>query len=110
MSLVAEIEADDGVGDPGRAPPGYKHVGAAQLRQVIGTGLPLAGVVGFTAVNTVAKVVNSDLISVYIGVGGLRVVRLPVGGVGGLQSKPPDSNQGEAGKRDHHSRIAPAQH
>ena len=78
MALVAEIETDNRMRDPRRAPPGDKQVGAAELCKIVRTSLPLAGVVTFGTVGAGAEVVDDYLIAIDVGVGGLRIVGLPV--------------------------------
>ena len=98
MALAAEIEADDGMRDQGRPPPGNEDVGAGQVGQIEGAGLPLAGVVFLGDVATVAKVMNRNVVAVDVGVGGFGVVGLPVAVVGRLQREPPQGDNRETGE------------
>src|SRR6476646_6904543 len=55
---VSELEANDGMRDPGRAPVVNREVDASDLRDAYGTRLPMRVVVGFGAVVAVAYVVK----------------------------------------------------
>jgi hypothetical protein len=104
MALVAEIEADNRMCDPGRAPPGDKDIDAVEISKVVGTCLPVAGVVLLAAVVAVAEVVDCDLVSVDVGVSGFSVVGLLVAVVWRLEREPPygdDNESGESNRQPH---------
>src|SRR6266478_2444421 len=91
--MVAELEADDGMRDPRRAPVGEENIHAAYLRKVERSSLPTRRVVALGAVVTVADVVNGHVIAVYFRPGGLCHVGLPGPVIRRLQGKPPGQHQ-----------------
>src|SRR5947199_7287791 len=60
---VSELEADDGMRDPGRAPVIDREVDAGNLRDAHGPRFPVRGVIGLGAVVTVANIVQGYLVA-----------------------------------------------
>ncbi len=89
MLAMAEIEAHDGVSDPGRAPIIHEQIDALNLWQIDVEGRPGAGVVEFGAVITLAKVVDDGVVVGDIDGREFGDVGLPRPIVGGLQGEPP---------------------
>ena len=75
---VPEIETENGVRDPGRAPVVDEEIEAANVVEVDLPGFPLAGVIELGAVVAVAQVVDGDDVPVDIRIRGARDVGLPV--------------------------------
>src|SRR5271165_2079705 len=103
MALATKIEADDGMRDQGRAPPGDKNVGAGQVGKVEGAGFPLAGIVLFGNIATVAKVMNRNVVAIDVCGRGLSIVGLPIAVVGRLEGKPPHGDNRETGKENEYA-------
>src|SRR5256885_1428249 len=79
---VSELEGDDGMRDPGRAPVIDREVDACDLGYAHGTRLPSRGVIGLGPVVAVAYVVQRYFVALNVGPGFLGYVRLPVAIVG----------------------------
>src|SRR5881398_2384948 len=86
---VSELEAYDGMRDPGRAPVIDREVDAGDLRDVHGARLPMRGVVGLGPVVAVADVVQRYFVALNVGPPFLGHVRLPVAIVGRRKRQPP---------------------
>src|SRR3989440_3837220 len=86
---VSELEADDGMRDPGRAPVIDREVDAGDLGDAHGARLPVRGVVGLGAVVTVANIVQGYFVALDLRPRELRDVELPIGFVARLEAKPP---------------------
>src|SRR5213080_485485 len=89
---VCELEADDGMRDPGRAPVIDRQVDAGDLRDAHGARLPMRGVVGLGPVVAVADVVQRYFVALNVGPPFLGNVRLPVAIVGRRKGQPPNEH------------------
>src|SRR5713101_8115755 len=87
---VSQLEAGDGMRDPGRAPVIDREVDAGDLRDAHGARLPMRDVVGLGPVVAVAYVVQRYFIALNFGPRFLGHVRLPVAIVGRRKRQPPD--------------------
>src|SRR5207249_5089911 len=92
---VSELEAGDGMRDPGRAPVIDREVDAGDLRDAHGTRLPTRGVVGLGPVVAVAYVVQRYFVALNVGPRFLGHVRLPVAIVGRRKRQPPSKHDTE---------------
>src|SRR2546430_1473927 len=79
---VSELEADDGMRDPGRPPVIDREVDAGDLRDVHRARLPMRGIVGLGPVVAVAYVVQRYFVALNVRPRFLGHVRLPVAIVG----------------------------
>src|SRR5947208_10148944 len=79
---VSELEAGDGMRDPGRAPVIDREVDACDLRDAHRARLPMRGVVGLGPVVAVAYVVQRYFVAFDLGPRFPGHVRLPVAIVG----------------------------
>src|SRR5437870_6608371 len=86
---VSELEADDGMRDPGRTPVIDREVDAGDLRDAHGARLPMRGVVGLGPVVAVAYVVQRYFVALNVGPRFLGHVRLPVAIVSRRKRQPP---------------------
>src|SRR5712691_10604217 len=86
---ISELEADDGMRDPGRAPVIDREVDAGDLRDAHGTRLPMRGIVGLGPVVAVTYVVQHYFVALNVGPRFLGHVRLPVAIVGRRKRQPP---------------------
>src|SRR5437016_12457883 len=86
---VSELEADDGMCNPGRAPVFDREVDAGDLRDAHGARLPMRGIVGLGPVVAVAYVVQRYFVALNVGPRFLGHVRLPVAIVGRRKRQPP---------------------
>src|SRR5436190_552714 len=86
---VSELEAGNGMRDPGRAPVIDREVDACDLRDAHGARLPMRGVVGLGPVVAVAYVMQRYFVALNVGPRFLGHVRLPVAIVGRRQRQPP---------------------
>src|SRR5439155_10378466 len=89
---VSELEADDGMRDPGRAPVIDREIDAGDLRDAHGACLPMRGVVGLGPVIAVADVVQGYFVALNVGPRFLGHVWLPVAIVGRRKRQPPDEH------------------
>src|SRR5881394_1887429 len=89
---VSELEADDGMRDPGRAPVIDREVDAGDLGDAHGARLPMRGVVGLGSVIAVAYVVKRYFVALNVGPSFLGYIRLPVTVVGRRKRQPPDEH------------------
>src|SRR5437660_4011498 len=64
---VSELEAGDGMRDPGRAPVIDREIDAGDLRDPYGARLPMRRVVGLGPVVAVATVVKCDFVALNVG-------------------------------------------
>src|SRR5438105_8446148 len=92
---VSELEADDGMRDPGRAPVIDREIDAGDLRDPYGARLPMRSVVGLGPVVAVAYVVKRYFVALNVGPRFLGHVRLPVAIVGRRKRQPPDEHAGK---------------
>src|SRR5947208_10613910 len=92
---VSELEADDGMRDPGRAPVIDREVDAGDLRDAHSARFPVRGVIGLGAVVTVANIVQGYFVALDLRPRELRDVELPIGFVARLEAKPPGKNRAE---------------
>ncbi len=76
--IVAELETDDGMGDPRRSPIRHEQIDATKLAQVDGSGQPLTGIFEFSTVSAVTKIMNGDAIAIDVSPWSFGVVFLPV--------------------------------
>src|SRR5206468_10903976 len=83
---VSELEADDGMRDPGRAPVIDREVDAGDLGDAHAARLPMRGVVGRGSVTAVAHGVQRYFVALNVGPRFLGHVRLPVAIVGDRKS------------------------
>src|SRR5947207_13740699 len=90
---VSELEADNGVRDPGRAPVIDREVDAGDLRDAHSARLPMRGVVGLGPVVAVAYVVQRYFVALNVGPSFLRHIRLPVAIVGRSKRQPPAEHE-----------------
>src|SRR5213080_1700315 len=95
---VSELEADDGMRDPGRAPVIDREIDAGDLRDAHGARLPMRGVVGLGPVIAVAYVVQRYFVALNVGPSFLRHIRLPVAIVGRRKRQPPDEHESKANR------------
>src|SRR5947208_5685520 len=86
---VSELEANDGMRDPGRAPVIDREVDAGDLRDAHGARLPLRCVVGLGPVIAVAYIVEGYFVALNVRPRFLSHVRLPVAIVGRRKRQPP---------------------
>src|SRR5207249_9003211 len=89
---VSELEADDGMRDPGRTPVIDREVDAGDLRDMRSARLPMRGVVALCSVFAVADVVKCYFVALNIGPHFLGHIRLPVTIVGRRKRQPPDKH------------------
>src|SRR5437868_11057648 len=92
---VSELEADDGMRDPGRTPVIDREVDAGDLRDMRSARLPMRGVVALCSVFAVADVVKCYFVALDLRPRELRDVELPIGFVARLEAKPPGKNRAE---------------
>src|SRR6266404_692984 len=97
---VSELEADNGVRDPGRAPVIDREIDAGDLRDVHDARLPMRGVVGLGPVVAVAHVVQRYFVTLNVGPPFLGHVRLPVTTVGRRKRQPPNEHAGKEHDED----------
>src|SRR5260370_4891536 len=102
---VSELEAGDGMRDPGRAPVIDREVNAGDLRNAHGARLPSRGVVGLGPVVAVADVVQGYFVALNVSPRFLGHVRLPVAIVGRRKRQPPDKHAGT--KHDEDAQLSP---
>src|SRR5947207_5081624 len=102
---VSELEAYDGMRDPGRAPVIDREVDAGDLRDVHGVRLPMRGVVGLGPVVAVADVVQRYFVALNVGPRFLGHVRLPVAILVRIKRQPPDEHA--AKKKRNGANLAP---
>src|SRR6266550_2932275 len=86
---VSELEAGDGMRDPGRAPVIDRKINAGDLRDPHGTRLPTRCIVGLGPVVAVAYVVQRYFVALNVCPRFLGHVRLPVAIVGRRKRQPP---------------------
>src|SRR5205807_2958800 len=86
---VSELEANDGMGDPGRAPVIDREVDTGDLRDAHGARLPMRRVLGLGPVIAVAYIVEGYFIALNVRPRLLSHVRLPVAIVGRRKRHPP---------------------
>src|SRR5207302_3935152 len=86
---VSELEADDGMRDPGRAPVIDREVDTCDLRDAHGARLPMRRVLGLGPVIAVAYIVEGYFIALNVRPRLLSHVRLPVAIVGRRKRHPP---------------------
>src|SRR5439155_9688984 len=86
---ASELEANDGMGDPGRAPVIDREVDAGDLRDAHGARLPMRRVLGLGPVIAVAYIVEGYFIALNVRARLLSHVRLPVAIVGRRKRHPP---------------------
>ena len=98
---VGELEADDGMRDPRRAPVVDGNVNAGDLRNAHGARLPARRVIRLGAVVAVADVVQRDLVAVNLRPRELGHVGLPVAVVARLDREPPREHDRKT--RHHHT-------
>src|SRR5437016_10998347 len=103
---VSELEAGDGMRDPGRAPVIDREIDAGDLRDAHRARLPMGGVVGLGPVVAVAYVVQRYFVALNVGPSFLRHIRLPVAIVGRRKRQPPDEHESKANRDQTH--CAPA--
>ena len=99
VSRLAEAETGDGVGNARRPPGDDEQVHGLQAGQVVGAGLPAAGVVGFGAVVAVAHPVDGDRVVGEFRPGEHGHVRLPVALVRRDAGEKPGKHRGEQDHR-----------
>ena len=92
---IGELEANDGMRDPGRAPVIDGEVDAGDLRNAHGARLPMRRVVGFGPVVAVADVVQGHFIALDVGPRFLGHICLPIAILCGLDGQPPHEHAGE---------------
>src|SRR5437016_796116 len=102
---VSELEAGDGMRDPGRSPVIDREVDAGDLRDAHSARLPMRGEVGLGPVVAVAYVVECDFVALNVGPRFLAHVRLPVAIVGRRKRQPPDEHATE--KKRNRANLAP---
>src|SRR5213592_4982025 len=102
---ISELEADDGMRDPGRAPVIDREIDAGDLRDAHGARLPMRGIVGLGPVVAVAYVVQRYFVALNVGPRFLGHVRLPVAIVGRRKRQPPDEHA--AKKKRNGANLAP---
>src|SRR5713101_5959126 len=102
---VSELEADDGMGDPGRAPVIDREVDAGDLRDAHGARLPMRRVVGLGPVIAVAYIVKRYFVALNVCPRFLGHVRLPVAIVGRRKRQPPNEHAGK--KKSNYAYLAP---
>src|SRR5438477_3050906 len=92
---VSELEADDGMRDPGRTPVIDREVDAGDLGDAHDARFPSRRVVGLGPVIAVADVVQRYFVALNVGPRFLGHVRLPVAIVGRRKRQPPDEHAAE---------------
>ena len=97
---VGELEADDGMRNPGRAPVIDREVDAGDLREAHGARFPMRRVVHLGPVVAVADVVECDFVALNIGPRLLGHIRLPVGIVRWRKGQPPAKQTGKERDED----------
>ena len=97
---VRELETDDGMRDPGRAPVIDGEIDAGDLREMHGARLPVRRVIGLGPVVAVADVVQCDFVSVDFRPRKVRDIGLPVGLVGRRKAEPPNKHAGKEHDKD----------
>src|SRR5713101_8214449 len=102
---ISELEADDGMRDPGRAPVIDREIDAGDLRDAHGARLPMRGVVGLGPVVAVAYIVQRYFVALNVGPRFPGHVRLPVAIVGRRKRQPPDEHAGK--KKSNYAYLAP---
>src|SRR5436190_4075569 len=102
---VSELEADDWMGDPGRAPVIDREVYAGDLRNTHRTRFPVRRVVGLGPVIAVAYVMQRYFVALNVGPRFLGHIRLPVAIVGRRKRQPPRKHNTE--KKSNGAYFAP---
>src|SRR6266550_6860766 len=102
---VSELEAGNGMRDPGRAPVIDRQVDACDLRDAHRARLPMRGVFGLGPVVAVAYVVQRYFVALNVSPRFLGHVRLPVAIVGRRKRQPPDEHAGK--QHDEDAQLSP---
>ena len=92
---VSELEADDGMRDPGRAPVVNREIDAGDLRDAHSASVPTRCIVGLGPVVAVAYVVERHFVALNVGPRFLGHVRLPIAIVGRRKRQPPRKHNTE---------------
>src|SRR5438105_7501567 len=92
---VSELEAGDGMRNPGRAPVIDREVDAGDLGDAHSARLPIWSVVGLGPVIAVAYIVKRYFVALNVGPRFLRHVGLPVAIVGRRKRQPPHEHAGK---------------
>src|SRR5947208_3589339 len=102
---VSELEAGNGMRDPGRAPVIDREVDACDLRDAHSARVPMRRIVGLGPVVAVAYVVERYFVALNVGPRFLGHVRLPVTIVGWRKRQPPCKHNTE--KKSNCGYLAP---
>src|SRR6188472_1433225 len=102
---VSELKADNGMGDPGRAPVINREVDAGDLRDAYGSRLPTRCIVRLGPVVAVAYVVKCYFVALDIRPRLFGHVWLPVAIVCGRKRQPPGEHPGK--KHDNDNQLSP---
>ena len=95
---VSELEANDRMGDPRRAPVVDGEINTGDLREPHGARVPVRRVVGRGTIVAVAHVMKSELVAVNVRPRQLRHIGLPVAIVARFECEPPAKHEAEGDK------------
>ncbi len=99
-----KIEADDGVGDPGRSPIIHKEIDTPDPVEVDCASQPLAAVIKLGSIVAAANVMKGQLRRLDVGIGDGGDVGLPVAFIGWRNAQPPGKNDGKTEHRSQQPR------